>query len=457
MDNTNTLYDRQRHYFGMSYTRAYEFRREQLLKLKAAIQTYEPKILQALRSDLHKHPLEAFSSEIGLLYMEISHTLARLRRWMRPERGSTSLVQFPSSSRVLKEPLGLVLIIAPWNYPFLLVMQPLIAAIAAGNCAILKPSELAPATSAVIEEMVRNTFDPSYIAVVNGEGSEVIPALMQHRFDHVLFTGSTAVGKKIMGMAAPHLTPVTLELGGKSPCIVDETANLEVAVKRIAWGKFWNAGQTCIAPDYILVKEEIKDKLVKGLQRAITQFFGPDPQKSEDYPRIINQQRFDAIIPYLQEGTVLAGGQFDRDDRYIAPTLLTDVKLTAKVMQEEIFGPVLPILTYKDFAEAKEIISKNPYPLALYVFTKQKARAHAFTNGISFGGGCINNTLIHAANIDTPFGGVGYSGLGHYHGKYGFDTFSHHKTIVKSGTWLDVAMKYAPFGNKLKMAKWFMK
>ncbi|WP_295128996.1 aldehyde dehydrogenase [uncultured Chitinophaga sp.] len=457
MDDIKTLYGRQRSYFEAGNTRPYEFRRQQLQKLKAAIKTYEPRILQALHTDLKKHPLEAFSSEVGLLFMEISHTLSQLRRWMRAKRGGASLVQFPSSSKVVKEPLGLALIIAPWNYPFQLVMAPLVAAIAAGNCAMLKPSELAPATAAVIENLIRETFDSAYVAVLSGEGQTVIPAAMQHRFDHVLFTGSTAVGKKIMEMAAPHLTPVTLELGGKSPCIVDETANLEVAVKRIAWGKFWNAGQTCIAPDYILVKEEIKDKLVDGLQRAITQFFGPEPGKSDDYPRIINLKRFDTIITYLKEGTVLSGGQFNRDERYIAPTLLTNVPLTAKVMQEEIFGPVLPILTYKNVEEAKAIISKNPYPLSLYIFTNNSVTEKSFTTDIAFGGGCINNTLIHFANMDTPFGGVGYSGMGRYHGKYGFDTFSHHKTIVKSGTWLDVAMKYAPFGNKLKMAKWFMK
>ncbi|MCK7558953.1 aldehyde dehydrogenase family protein [Chitinophaga sedimenti] len=372
MEYTIQRYEAQRAWFAAGHTRSYEFRREQLLRLKSAILTYESRILEAMAADLHKHPVEAYSSEVGLLYAEIGHTVKHLRKWMRPERAASPLLQFPTRSWMVKEPLGLTLIVAPWNYPFQLVMAPLIAAMAAGNCALLKPSELAPHTEAVITDMIRANFDPAYIDVVTGEGHVVIPQLMQRRYDHVLFTGSTTVGKQIMAMAAPHLTPVTLELGGKSPCIVDDTADIAVAAKRIAWGKFWNAGQTCIAPDYVLVHESVKQQLIEGLQAAITSFFGADPLQSPDYSRIINQKRFDALLPYLAEGTVVHGGQHDREQCYIAPTLLTNIAEGAKVMAEEIFGPVLPVIAYTDAQQAKALIEQHPYPLSLYLFSKIK-------------------------------------------------------------------------------------
>lgn len=457
MKNIQTLYNTQRAFFAEGHTRPYTFRREQLQKLKTAIRHYEPRILEALHKDLHKHPMEAFGSEVGLLYAEIGHTIAQLRSWMRPERVGSPLLQFPSSSKMIKEPLGLTLIIAPWNYPFQLVMAPLIAAMAAGNCAVLKPSELAPHTAAVIESLINETFAPAYIAVVDGDGQTVIPAIMEHRFDHVFFTGSTVVGKKIMEMAAKHLTPVTLELGGKSPCIVDETADIAIAAKRIAWGKFWNAGQTCIAPDYVLVQENVKDKLVTGLQQAIKQFFGEDALQSPDYPRIINTKRFDTLTGYLTTGRIITGGRHNRQQLYIAPTLIEGVTVSDKIMQEEIFGPILPIITYRQLAEVPAIIRQNPYPLSLYVFTNNRNTEKQLTEQVAFGGGCVNNTLIHFTNMNMPFGGVGYSGMGRYHGRFGFDTFSHRKSIMKTGNWLDVAVKYAPFGNKLKLAKWFMR
>ncbi|MGN7819714.1 aldehyde dehydrogenase [Chitinophaga sp. 22536] len=451
------LYNAQHDYFDSGVTRPYAFRKAMLQKLKKAIQRYEPRILEALKLDLNKHPLEAYSSEVGFLYEEIAYIAANLKQWMEPEVVTSPFVTYPSSSRVYREPLGLTLIIAPWNYPFMLQLSPLVGAIAGGNCAILKPSELAPHTATVIADLIKETFDPAYITVVEGDGSTVIPALMAFRFDHVFFTGSIPVGKKIMEMAVPHLTPVTLELGGKSPCIVDEKVNIKVAAKRIVWSKFWNAGQTCVAPDYLLVHHKIKEELTAALKAAIVEFFGEDPAASKDYARMINTRRFDAVAAYLKEGHVLYGGQTDRDQRYIAPTLLEDVEWDDQVMQEEIFGPVLPILTFETLPQAIQAIKKNPYPLALYVFTKSKKTENALIEQVRFGGGCVNNALVHLTNPELPFGGAGFSGMGQYHGRYSFETFTHAKGMLKTGTWLDVPVKYPPFKNKLGLLKKIMK
>lgn len=451
------LYNAQHDYFDSGVTRPYAFRKAMLQKLKKAIQRYEPRILEALKQDLNKHPLEAYSSEVGFLYEEIAYIAANLKQWMEPEVVTSPFVTYPSSSRVYREPLGLTLIIAPWNYPFMLQLSPLVGAIAGGNCAILKPSELAPHTAAVIAELIRETFDPAYISVVEGDGGTVIPALMAFRFDHVFFTGSIPVGKKIMEMAVPHLTPVTLELGGKSPCIVDEKVNVKVAAKRIVWSKFWNAGQTCVAPDYLLVHHKVKEELTAALKAAIVEFFGENPANSNDYARMINTRRFDAVAAYLKEGRILYGGQTDREQRYIAPTLLEDVEWDDPVMQEEIFGPVLPILTFETLPQAIQAIKKNPYPLALYVFTKSKKTENALIEQVRFGGGCVNNALVHLTNPELPFGGAGFSGMGQYHGRYSFETFTHAKGMLKTGTWLDVPVKYPPFKNKLGLLKKIMK
>lgn len=451
------LYQAQQVYFDSGATLPYAFRKTQLKRLKKAIQKYEEKIIAALHADLHKHPMESYGSEVGFLYEEISYILDGLKQWMEPEMVTSPFVTYPSSSRVYKQPLGLTLIIGPWNYPFMLLLSPLLGAIAGGNCAIIKPSEMAPHTATVVADLIRDTFDPAYITVVEGDGTEVIPLLMSFRFDHVFFTGSIPVGKKIMEMAVPHLTPVTLELGGKSPCVVDEKVNITVAAKRIVWGKFWNAGQTCVAPDYLLVHQKVKEELVTALKAAIIEFFGDDPAASGDYARIINSKRFDTVAAYLEEGHILHGGQTNRDSLYIAPTLLDDVEWTDPVMQDEIFGPVLPILTYTDLPQAIQAIKKLPYPLALYVFTKSKKTEKMLIEQVRFGGGCVNNALVHLTNPELPFGGAGYSGMGKYHGKYSFDTFTHEKGMLKTATWLDVPTKYPPFKNKLKVMKLLMK
>jgi aldehyde dehydrogenase (NAD+) len=451
------IYTAQRRFFDAGNTRPYAFRRSQLKKLKSTLKKHEPAILEALHADLRKHPMEAFASEVGLLYDEINHALTNLRSWMRPQPVTSPLLQYPSASKVYRDPKGLTLLIGPWNYPFQLMITPLIATIAAGNCAILKPSELAPATAAMTEKVIKEAFDPAFVTVISGDGQHVIPEAMQHRFDHVFFTGSIPVGRKILEMAAPHLTPVTLELGGKSPCVVDKGADIKTAARRIIWGKCWNAGQTCIAPDYVLVQEQVMEPLVKQMKAAIRQFFGDDPAKSPDYARIINEKRLDHLAGYLRQGRILAGGEVNRDDKYIAPTLLADVSLTAPIMQEEIFGPLLPLIPYKTTEDALGIIARNPNPLSLYVFTKSRRTEKIFTEQVPFGGGCINNTLVHFTNTELPFGGVGQSGMGRYHGRAGFEELTQVKSVMKTATWLDVPVKYPPFGNKLKMAKMMMK
>ncbi|MBV8254959.1 MAG: aldehyde dehydrogenase [Chitinophaga sp.] len=450
------LYEAQKAYFESGATLPFSFRKTQLKRLKKAIEKHESRILDALHKDLHKHPMEAYSSEVGFLYEEIAYILDNLKAWMEPQVVTSPLVTYPSSSRIYRQPLGLTLIIAPWNYPFMLLLSPLLGAIAGGNCAVLKPSELAPATADVINDLIKETFDPKYIAVVEGDGGVVIPILMTCRFDHVFFTGSIPVGKKIMEMAVPHLTPVTLELGGKSPCVVDEKVNIKVAAKRIAWGKFWNAGQTCVAPDYILVHQHVKTELEDALREAIISFFGENPAESPDYARLINDRRFDVVSSYLSQGHIIHGGQTDKATRYIAPTLMTDVEWDDPVMQDEIFGPILPILPYTDLPQAIQAIRKLPYPLALYVFTNSKKTERALIEQVRFGGGCVNNALVHLTNPELPFGGTGYSGMGQYHGKYSFDTFTHPKGMLKTATWLDVPTKYPPFKNKLKLLKKIM-
>ena len=451
------IYKAQQDFFASGVTLSYEFRKKQLQLLKKAIKKHEERILEALYADLHKPPVEAFGSEIGLMYVEIKDILTGLKHWMRAEAVTSPLAQYPSESRIYRMPLGLTLIIAPWNYPFQLLMAPLAGAIAGGNCVVLKPSELAPHTAAVIETMIKETFAPSYITVLQGDGGVVIPDVMQHRFDHVFFTGSTAVGRKILEMATPHLTPVTLELGGKSPCIVDDKVDINVAAKRIIWGKYWNAGQTCIAPDYILVHQKVKDELIAAMKKAIIHFWGEDPQQSPDYGRIINTKRFHVLRKYLEQGNVLHGGFTDENELFISPTLVDGVDWNSPVMQEEIFGPILPVITFDKLEDAVQLIRQQPYPLSLYIFTKRTKTEKVLLEQVRFGGGCINNTLVHFTNTELPFGGVGNSGTGRYHGKYSFETFTHAKSMIKTATWLDVPMKYPPYKNKLKMVKMIMK
>lgn len=453
-----SYFEEKIHFFQSGATRPYAFRKLQLKKLKSAIKAHEQEISRALYLDLHKPDYEAYSSEIALLYMEIDHTLKHLKRWMKPKRVSTSIVHFPSQSKIISVPLGVCLIIAPWNYPFQLLISPLIGAIASGNVAVLKPSELTPHTAKLIEEIIASTFDKQYISVVQGEGAEVVPALMDaHRFDHIFFTGSVPVGKKIAEQAAKKLIPVTLELGGKSPVIVDHTADLKIAARRIAWGKCFNAGQTCISPDYLLVEESVKNELVQQLINTLQEFYPDLSADHPDYAHILNEKRFDTLSRYLQQGRILYGGQIERNKLFIAPTLMDQVTMDSAVMKEEIFGPILPILTFKYDHEIVEIIRQNPHPLSLYLFTRDKALEKMITENIAFGGGAINQTLAHFANANLPFGGLGNSGFGCYHGKNSFDTFSHQKGILRKSLWYDNKLLYAPYHHtKKKLAKWII-
>ncbi|MHC1702587.1 MAG: aldehyde dehydrogenase [Tenuifilaceae bacterium] len=444
-------------FFDKGNTKTYGFRITQLKKLKKSISKYEKRVIEALSKDMHKPEMEAYMSEIGVLYEEISYTVTNLKSWMKPHSQRTPLVLHPSLSKVYAEPLGIILIIGPWNYPFQLLMAPLIGAIAAGNCAILKPSDNTKNTAAVIEEMIKETFDEDYISVVTGPGAMVGPQLIEkYPFNHIFFTGSPNVGKQVMAMASKHLTPVTLELGGKSPVIVDKSANLDIAAKRITWAKFFNAGQTCVAPDYMLVHEDVKDEIVSKLKECIKDFYNENPAESEHYTHIVNLKRFNTIVDYLKGVNIIHGGQFDSANRFIAPTLVDSIPEDHPLLHEEIFGPILPIITFKETQEIITYIRKNRYPLACYIFSKNTKFDKQIIEQIEFGGGCINNTLVHLANPNLPFGGVGNSGMGQYHGKYSFEVFSHYKSILRTSNLVDPSLRYPPYTNsKLRWAKRF--
>jgi aldehyde dehydrogenase (NAD+) len=443
-----------RHYFDSGVTRSYAFRKEQLKKLQAAVKKYEDQLHVALFTDLKKSPEECWVTETGFLQSELSNILKHLKGWMEPKLVSTNLLNMPSTSFVLQEPLGVVLIISPWNYPFQLLMTPLAGAMAAGNCIVLKSSEFAPATSAVMKQMIEETFDKKYIQFVEGDGASVIPEMMNNfTFDHVFYTGSTAVGKIIYKMAAERLVPVTLELGGKSPCIVEDDANIKIAAKRIAMTKFSNAGQMCVAPDYVLVHESKKEELLMELKQVILKFFGDKPEDSYNYGKIINERQFDRLVKYLQQGVIVYGGRTDRANLFIEPTVISNVSMDTDVMKEEIFGPILPVIPFSSREEALTIIAQNKNPLAFYVFTSSNAKEKDWLNSVSFGGGCVNNASWHLTNHNLPFGGRGFSGSGQYHGKYSFETFSHKKSIMKTPTWFDPAIKYPPFKGKMGLFK----
>jgi len=457
MPHTQQL-QHMRAYFETGITQPYNFRKHQLLLLKKTILKYEEAIMDALFTDLKKSREEAYSTEIGVTLSIINDTIQNLHRWMKPQKVSTNLLNLPASSTIYKDALGVVLIISPWNYPFQLLIGPLIAAIAGGNTVVIKPSEFSVATSSLIEKMMTEIFPPQYVYTLQGEGAAVIPPLLQSfRFDHVFYTGSVAVGKSIYKMAAENLVPVTLELGGKSPCIVEADAQLAVAAKRIVFGKFLNAGQTCIAPDYILAHASIKDALVAELKISIEAFYGNDASMSYDYGKIINEQRFEKLISYLKEGNIIHGGQYNKSKLFIAPTLIENITPVATLMQEEIFGPLLPIMTYTSTAEAKKIVQEHKNPLALYLFTTNKATEKEWLNNTAFGGGCINNTIMHFTNKNLPFGGVGNSGMGAYHGIYGFNTFTRLKPMLKSPNWFNPSMKFPSFKGKLGLLKWLIK
>lgn len=435
-----------RTHFATGATLSYQARRDALRALAGSVKKNEQAILDAVHADMRKPAFEGYLSEIGLLKQELSHTLQHLREWMRPQEVPTPLALQVAESKVYRRPLGVVLIVAPWNYPVQLSLMPMIAAIAAGNCAVLKPSEDAPHSAAVVQRIIADAGLQQWATVVQGAGREVVPALINgFRFDHIFFTGSARVGALVAGMAAPQLVPVTLELGGKSPAIVDHTSSVRMAAKRIAWGKCFNAGQTCISPDHALVHADVFDAFIDAFRDHIKAFFGDDPQQSPHFARIINARRFAVLKDHLAHGTVRVGGRHDAADRYIAPTVLTDVPLDALPMREEIFGPILPVLPWREKEEVLAIVQRNPTPLACYTFSKHEATIRFFNERIAFGGGCVNNTLAHFGNPDLPLGGVGASGIGRYHGRYGFDTFSHAKSMVRTSTWIDPGMQYPPY------------
>ncbi len=447
-----SLIEKQSQFFNQHKTYDVSFRIQQLKRLQEALKKYETRLNDALMADLKKSEFESYVSEIGLVYEEIRLAIKYVRKWAKPQKLRAPLVHFYSQTWLHPEPLGRVLIIAPWNYPVLLLFSPAIGAIAAGNCVVLKPSELTPNVSKVMTQMVAEFFDPAYMACVEGGVAET-QELLSQKFDHVFFTGSTGVGRVVMQAAAKTLTPVTLELGGKSPCIVDETANIGLSAKRIAWGKFFNAGQTCVAPDYILVHPSVKKELTQKIMSYVESFYGKDPAQSEDYGKIVNSKHFERLQKYLSDGKVVLGGKTNPQTRYFSPTLLDNVSETSAVMQEEIFGPILPILEYKSFESAFEFVQKRPKPLALYFFSTNSERVKKVTERLSFGGGCINDTLIHLSCSNLPFGGVGESGLGAYHGKYSFDAFTHYKSVLKRSFLIDVSLRYPAYKGKLGLIR----
>ncbi len=456
--NTVQQLDAMRTYFSKGETLSYAFRKTRLQQLKQSILAHEGDLYTALYSDLKKSREEVWVTETGMVISEINAALGNLKSWMEPERAATNLLNMPSSSYVYKEPLGVVLIIGPWNYPFQLLINPLIGAIAAGNCVVLKPSEFAPATEAVMKKIIEEVFHPEYILYAAGDGAVVVPQLMNNfTFDHVFYTGSTVVGKLIYKMAAERLVPVTLELGGKSPCVVEADANIRVAAKRIAIAKFSNAGQMCVAPDYVLVHQSKKEELVSELKKAMLSFFGSDAADSYNYGKIINQKQFQRIRAYLQQGKIISGGGSDEQRLYIEPTLMDEVSLSSPVMQEEIFGPVLPIISFNLMEEARVIIEQHKNPLAFYVFTSSKSKEREWIEKVAFGGGCVNNASWHLTNHHLPFGGRGWSGTGQYHGVASFNCFTHNKAVMKTPTWFDPAIKYPPFKGKLKLFKWIIR
>ena len=444
-----------RQYFNAGHTISYEFRKKQLLLLKEMIETNEEEIFAALYADLNTSREEAYATETGLVIAEITFALKRLRKWMHPKRVKTNFLNFPSSTRIYRDPLGVVLIIGSWNYPFQLAVMPLIGAIAGGNCAVIKPSEGAPATSAILAKIFTKTFSPEYISVAEGEGSKVVPAMMESfRFDHIFYTGSGNVGKSIYQAAAKDLIPVTLELGGKSPAIVEADADMKTTARRIVLGKFVNAGQTCVAPDYILVHEAVKETLLAELKKYTEEFFGKNPAESAEYGKIINEKRFDSLLSYLNSsGKIYSGGEYNREKLFIAPTILTDISMQDSIMKEEIFGPLLPVIPFKEREEALGMIRENDKPLSFYLFSDNNESVKWWMDRVSFGGGCVNNTIWHLANPNSPFGGVGGSGIGNYHGKYSFETFTHAKPVMKTPVWFDPGMKYPPYKGKLNLLK----
>ncbi len=451
------IVETQRSFFLSGVTLDVENRVKALKTLYACVKKYEKEIADALKRDLGKSRTESYMCEIGMVLNELSHMLKHIRKYAKVKHVATPMAQFAACSYQKPSPYGVVLIMSPWNYPFLLTIGPLIDAVAAGNTAVVKPSAYSPNTTAIVKKILEECFAPEHVAVVTGGRAENACLLKEH-FDYMFFTGSQAVGKEVMRHAAEHLTPVTLELGGKSPCVVEKSANIKLAAKRIVFGKYLNCGQTCVAPDYVYCDPSIKDELVKELQIQIRKQFGKEPLKNKNYGKIINEKHFKRILGLIDSGKVVCGGKYDEHTLQIEPTIMDNVTFEDAVMQEEIFGPVLPVLAYKSFDKAIAQINSMAHPLALYVFTENKAAAHRITSRCGFGGGCINDVIIHLATTEMGFGGFGESGMGSYHGKAGFDTFTHYKSIVDKKTWIDVPMRYQPY-NKVfeQMVRMFLK
>lgn len=454
--SSRTLLEVQRGFFATGGTRSLEFRRATLQRLRAALERSEGEVLEALREDLGRPAAEAYTSDVGIVLSELDQALRHLERWARPRKQRTPPLLFPATSWIQPEPYGCTLIIGPWNYPLQLVLVPLVSAVAAGNCAVIKPSELAPRSAEVIARIVGAAFGPEHVAVVQGD-ADAVQGLLAQRFDYIFFTGGTRVGRIVMSAAARFLTPLTLELGGKSPCIVAADADLAVAARRIAWGRFMNAGQTCVAPDFVLAHASVREELVRRLAQAVRDFYGDDPRRSPDFGRIVNTQHFDRLAAYLEDGRTVVGGQADREARYIAPTVLDKVQWDDAVMQEEIFGPILPVLEYESLTEAIARVRAMPAPLALYVFSADRDTQDRVLRELPSGGACINDTISHLLNPNLPFGGVGDSGMGGYHGRHGFDTFSHLRGVVRRGTWFDLAAKYPPYRTPLSVLRGLMR
>ncbi|MCY2686883.1 aldehyde dehydrogenase [Salinimicrobium sp. TH3] len=442
----------QKTFFEAGNTLELPKRLEKLKKLKDVIEEREAEICEALCKDFQKPEFETVVTETSFIISELKFIIKNLKQWMKPKKVKSSWLNFPSSDFIYSNPYGNVLILAPWNYPFQLKVSPAIGAIAAGNTVVLKPSEYSPYTAKIVEEIFSEVFEPEWVSVVQGEVA-ASKKLLEQKWDYVFFTGSVPVGREVAKAIAPNLTPATLELGGKSPCIIHKSAKIGLAAKRIVWGKFINAGQTCIAPDYVMIDSSVKEEFYTAVKKEIKSAFGESPQLSPDFARIVNEKNFDRLEYLLKDQNCVAGGETDADSLYISPTVIDEPSLESEVMQDEIFGPILPVISYSSRAEMNKVIVNFPKPLALYVFSEDKDFSENIIKNYNFGGGAVNDVLVHIANKKLPFGGVGDSGYGAYHGKFSFDTFTHKKSISKRGTWIDIPLRYAPYEGKLTLVK----
>lgn len=450
-----SIIDKQRDYFESNATRDIDFRIEQLKKFKNAIKENEENIYAALNADFKKSKFETFATEIGIVYDEISCMIKNVKKWATPELIKDTISNFPSRNYIYHDPYGVALIIGAWNYPFQLTLAPVVGAMAAGNTCVIKPPRAAINTYHVIQKIIEETFNENYIAVLDEHSDN--NEMLSYKYDYIFFTGGVEVGKTIARAAAEFLTPTTLELGGKSPCIVDKQVDIETAARRIAWGKYLNGGQTCVAPDYLLLHDSVKEKFYKAFAKSVREFYGNNPQDSADYPRIINDRHFNRLAAMITDGDVIVGGKTDAETRYIAPTLIEIDSLDHPLMSDEIFGPILPVLTIQSIDEAISIVKQFEKPLAFYIFSNSYANQQKCLNTVQFGGGCVNDTVSHFVNDGLPFGGIGNSGIGAYHGKFSFDTFTHKKGVCNKVTWPDVPLRYPPYNGKLMLVKQVMK